>query len=300
MPAPQAIPHALLGSPFTVEQARLAGVSRDVLRGSRFWSPHYGIHVSTDEPDSLVCRCRALARAVPDVTFSHLTAARLCHLPVPGLCGPLGIPDDEPLEVTSAGTPPRWRGVRGHRSVVDANHIELRHGLRLTSGGRTWADLSARLGIDDLVVLGDAVLSRGMASVVELTALAARPRRRGVSRMRAAIALLEPRTDSPRETRLRLLLVRAGLPQPTANLDVVEDGEWLARPDLSYPQLRIAIEYDGAHHHTDRRQWRSDITRRRLLEDAGWLLIVVTAEDLDRHPEAIVERVRRAIASRVR
>ena len=118
--------------------------------------------------------------------------------------------------------------------------------------------------------------------------------------MRQAIPLLEPRSDSPMETRLRLLLVLGGLPCPESNRDVVVDGEWLARPDLSYPALRIAIEYDGDHHRTDRRQWQRDIGRRRLLEDAGWLLIVVTAADVLRHPEAIVERVRRAIAARTR
>ena len=118
--------------------------------------------------------------------------------------------------------------------------------------------------------------------------------------MRAAIPLLEPRTDSPMETRLRLLIVRAGLPRPVANLDVVVDGGWLARPDLSYPALMIAIEYDGDHHRTDRRQWQRDIGRRRGLEDAGWLLVIVTADDVLRRPHEIVARIGRAIASRVK
>ena len=148
------------------------------------------------------------------------------------------------------------------------------------------------------MVLGDAVLRHGWADLVELTAWSARPGRRGARRMRAAIALLEPRADSPMETRLRLLLLRAGLGRPVANQDVVVDGGWLARPDLSYPDLRIAIEYDGDHHRTNRRQWQRDIGRRRVLEDAGWLVIVVTADDVLRRPEQLVERVRCAIARR--
>ncbi len=134
------------------------------------------------------------------------------------------------------------------------------------------------------MVLGDAVLRHGLADLVELTAW--------------AIALLEPRTDSPMETRLRLLIVRGGLPRPAANLDVVVDGAWLARPDLSYPGLRIAIEYDGDHHRADRRQWQRDVGRRRVLEDAGWLLIVVTADDVLRRPHEIVQRIGRAISRR--
>ncbi len=142
------------------------------------------------------------------------------------------------------------------------------------------------------------MLRHGWADVVELTAMAARPSRRGNRRMRDAIPLLEPRTDSPMETRLRLLIVRAGLPRPVAGRDVVVDGEWLARPDLSYPALRIAIEFDGDHHRTSRTQWQRDIGRRRALEDAGWLLIVLTADDVLRHPELTVDRVRRAVETR--
>ena len=300
VPGRRPVPPELLGRPFTFAMAAAVGIGPDVLRGARFWTPVPGVRAATELDDSLEVRCRALALLVGEATFSHLTAARLCDLPVPGRCGPLGLPlDDEPLEVTCAVLPPRISGVRGHYGEVGADVRTLGNGLRVTTGARTWADLAPRLGLDDVVVLGDAVLRHGWAGLVELTAWAARPRRRGAGRMRAAIALLEPRTDSPMETRLRLLIVRAGLPRPAANLDVVVDGAWLARPDLSYPTLRIAIEYDGDHHHrTDRRQWQRDIGRRRVLEDAGWLLVVVTADDVLRRPRETVELIRRAIASR--
>jgi very-short-patch-repair endonuclease len=68
-------------------------------------------------------------------------------------------------------------------------------------------------------------------------------------------------------------------------------------PDLSYPDLRIAIEYDGDHYLTTR-QWRSDRARRSLLEDAGWIVLEFTADDVWHRPQETVERVRRAIASR--
>ncbi len=293
-----ALPPRLLEGPFTVAQAAALGVSPDVLRGGRFRTVARGVRVRADHPDGLELRCRALALLLPtDAVFSHLTAARLRQLPVPGHCGPLGWPADEPLEVTCPSRAVRHDGVRGHVGQV-AEVRTVNHGLRVTSAARTWADLASRLGLDDLVVLGDAVLRHGWADVVELTAMAARPGRRGNRRMRAAIPLLEPRTDSPMETRLRLLIVRAGLPRPVAGRDVVVDGGWLARPDLSYPALQIAIEFDGDHHRTSRAQWQRDIGRRRLLEDAGWLLIVLTADDVLRHPELMVDRVRRAIAAR--
>ena len=299
MPERSALPTQLLNGPFTVAEAAALGVGPDVLRGARFRSLAHGVHVRVDHEDGLVLRCQALALVLPpDAVFSHLTAARLCHLPVPGRCGPLGWPADEPLEVTCSQRAARHDGVHGHVGQVTTHVRRIEHGLRVTSGAKTWADLAPRLGLDDLVVLGDAALRHGWADLVELTDMAARPGRRGSRRMRAAIPLLEPRTDSPMETRLRLLLVRAGLPRPQAGRDVVVDGEWLARPDLSYPSLRIAIEFDGDHHRTSRAQWQRDIGRRRMLEDAGWLLIVLTADDLFRHPELTVARVRRAVVAR--
>lgn len=295
MPGPVAIPPQLLDGPFTLARADELGVSRKVLRGGRFWTPIAGVRAAVALPDSLELRARSVLLLAPHVTFSHLTAARLCRLPVPGSVAGAGAAD--PIEVSCVRGPVRHRGVRGHQVDVDPD-VQVVGGLPVTSGARTWADLAPRLGLDDLVVLGDAVLRHGWADLVELTAMAARPGRRGARRMRAAIPLLEPRTDSPMETRLRLLLVRAGLPRPQAGHDVVVDGAWLARPDLSYPALRIAIEFDGDHHRTSRAQWQRDIGRRRSLEDAGWLLIVVTADDVLRHPEALVERVRRAVVSR--
>lgn len=201
VPGPHPIPAELLAAPFTVDGARALGVSHEVLRGSRFRAPFHGVRVPAVLPDSLDLRCRALALLLPDATFSHLTAAQLGGLPVPGRRGALGLPLGEDLEVTVPGKAPRINGVRAHRGRDDPEVLTLGNGLRVTSGGRTWADLAPRLGIDDLIVLGDAVLRGGWADLVQLTAWAARPRRRGAGQMRAAIALLEPRTDSPMETR---------------------------------------------------------------------------------------------------
>lgn len=254
MPGRRPVPPHLLTRPFTLAEAAAYGVGPDVLRGARFWTPVRGVRAAVQLADCLQVRCQALALLADGAAFSHLTAARLCDLPVPR--GALG----EPLEITTAATRPRIAGVRAHQGDVGADVRDI-GGLWVTSGARTWADLAPRLGLDDLVILGDAILRRGLAELVELTAWAARPGRRGARRMRASIPLLEPRTDSPMETRLRLLIVRGGLPRPDANRDVVVDGAWLARPDLSYPGLRIAIEYDGDHHRTDRRQWQRDVGR---------------------------------------
>ncbi|MBO2463331.1 hypothetical protein [Actinomadura violacea] len=114
---------------------------------------------------------------------------------------------------------------------------------------------------------------------------------------RLAMPHLEPRSDSPPETRLRMLIVDANLPRPVANQDVFNDwGVWLARPDLSYPARKIAIEYEGVHHQRDRIQYSHDIERDGRLIDHGWLVIRVDKEGLFRAPRIVVNRVRKALA----
>lgn len=94
------------------------------------------------------------------------------------------------------------------------------------------------------------------------------------------------------ESRLRLLIVLAGLPEPLVGQPVYDsDGGWLAKPDLSYPDFKIAIEYDGRHHLLDSTQWRRDIRRRENLERAGWLVRVITADDLLRAPNTVLARI---------
>jgi hypothetical protein len=91
---------------------------------------------------------------------------------------------------------------------------------------------------------------------------------------------------------LRLLLVLAGFSEPDINEDVLDDaGGWIARPDLAYRVLKIALEYDGRHHLDDPRQWEKDIRRRELLDAAGWRVLVVTSRDLSRFASQTLMRV---------
>lgn len=94
--------------------------------------------------------------------------------------------------------------------------------------------------------------------------------RAGHERAREVLALSDVEAQSPMETRLRLLLVDAGLPRPVAQYSVLDSGGgWLATADLAYPQLRLALEYDGAVHWTSRRD-AYDRDRDRLLVAEGW------------------------------
>ncbi|MEV0802795.1 DUF559 domain-containing protein [Kribbella sp. NPDC050281] len=101
------------------------------------------------------------------------------------------------------------------------------------------------------------------------------------------------------ESRLRLLLVLDGLPEPEVGRVVLDsDGGWLAQPDLCYPEFKIAIEYDGRHHARDLGQWRRDIRRRENLEREGWLVRVITAHDLLHAPGTVVARISQDLRAR--
>jgi hypothetical protein len=101
------------------------------------------------------------------------------------------------------------------------------------------------------------------------------------------------------ETRLRMLLVLAGLPEPRVDVrELNEDGSWRRRYDLCYPEYRIIIEYDGRQHAEDVDQWEHDLDRREELDDAAFRILVVTAKGIFVDPGRTIERVRRVLQAR--
>lgn len=251
MPAPSHLPPELLDRPFTTAEALELGVSDRVLRGDRFRSPFFGVHLHCDLPRTTI-RCAALALVLPcDAAFSHATAAALCELPLPDALARQGLLH---VSVPAGTSVPHGQGVVGHEAV------DLRLTCRVTPWRlpvvhpwRTWCDLVPLLRDDEAIVLGDAVVGRRGRHRLERV-ITGRAGERGVVRMRRLFELVREGVDSPMETRTRLLVVRAGLPEPECGKDVyADDGYgWLARPDLCWPDLKVAVEYDGDLHRTGR------------------------------------------------
>lgn len=132
-------------------------------------------------------------------------------------------------------------------------------------------------------------------SLAELRELAgASAPRPGLAAVRTALGSARGLVESPKETELRLLLLARGFVEPEINLAVqVVDSHGERRGfrlDLSYREPRIAIEYDGDGHRTDRRQWLKDRRKDALLRGAGWEVVRVTQEDL-RDPADLVSRL---------
>lgn len=136
-----------------------------------------------------------------------------------------------------------------------------------------------------------------LAFVAEIaTRLSTRADRRGTAQAGGLLPLVTGRADSPPESWLKLLLVEAGFPPPADQFevrDILDRVRYVL--DLCWPELRIAVEYDGyeAHEHRlDRDAWRDlDLERR------GWITIRATANDL-RDPTALLSRIDEAFLAR--
>lgn len=297
MPPSRDIPRELLAGPFRAADARAAGLSYERLRSGRFVRIFHDVYVSTDLELTLELKCRAAAMVLPaDTTYCGLTAARLYGLPVPGQDGRIHVaaPAEKP-------TAPRRRGCAVHEVTLPGDHVQVHKGFSVVSPTWLFLELVATLDRTDRVVLGDALLHRNLTTPPAIEKLArGNPGRRGVRRAVDTLTLLEPRAESPMETRLRLIIADAGLPRPLVNADVYDDwGEWIARPDLLYPQARIAIEYEGAHHRTDAAQLSHDLERGDLLAQYGYLMLRYQARHVFREPYRIVDGVGYALARRM-
>ncbi|ROS78659.1 endonuclease domain-containing protein [Cellulomonas sp. PhB143] len=174
------------------------------------------------------------------------------------------------------------------------------HGIRVATPARTWRDLAGRLDAEELVVLGDS-MTRRKGPTTSLGSLRRVTREspagtRGIARMRLALELIRPRTDSSMETRTRLALVGVGERCPEVNHLVRDErGHVVALVDMAYVPERVAIEYDGDVHRTDPATWRRDVARKQALEDLGWRVVVVTADDVLHNPHVLIQRVRKAL-----
>ncbi|WP_078325422.1 type IV toxin-antitoxin system AbiEi family antitoxin [Mycobacteroides salmoniphilum] len=192
----------------------------------------------------------------------------------------------------------REPGVVTLRSVLPADEVCIVRGMCVTTPARTALDLAGRYPDAHVVPAIDALCQATGLTTAEVLSLAERYRgRRGIRKARAALDLVDPGAQSPKETWLRLLLIRAGLPCPTTQI-LVHNGDFvpLAYVDMGWEDVMVGVEYDGDHHRSDRRQYVKDIQRLEMLEGLGWLIVRVVAED---HPDDIIRRVLEALARRV-
>lgn len=172
-------------------------------------------------------------------------------------------------------------GIRTWSESVSPDEIQLIGGIPATTAARTAFDLACRNPTAAAVAAIDALARATRLNVEQVQRLAERYKgHRNIRRARRALALVDAGAESPRETWLRLLLIEAGYPRPRTQIPVYgEYGELVAVLDMGWEDVKLAVEYEGDHHRTDRRQFNRDIARYEALADLGWMAIRVTADD---------------------
>lgn len=242
-----------------------------------------------------------MTRLTEDSAASHQTAAALWGMPeVWEHSDTVHISRSAPLRS------PRRHGVRGHQTDLLDDEVVCVNGLYLTTQERTWLDLAASLSIEDLVIIADHLIRiprvwhedrwDPYTTVPLLEArLKLHKAQSGIRKARTALGLSRVGSDSPQETRLRLALDRAGLPEPELNVPLISaTNEILHSPDLSYPEFRIAIEYEGDHHRSAE-QLARDIRREEAVARAGWFQIRISKSDMGKGRAKAVQKIRRGL-----
>jgi len=188
-------------------------------------------------------------------------------------------------------------GVRVWEERIEADEITVVDGMRATSPARTALDIARRYPVGVAVAGIDALAQAIELKQADIELLVDRYRgRRWITRARAALELIDGGAQSPKESWLRLVLVRGGLPTPQTQIPVYDEfGCAVAYLDTGWEDVMVAVEYDGDHHRTDRAQYVKDIRRHELVGRRGWIVVRVVAED---HPSDILRRVRAALAER--
>jgi hypothetical protein len=252
----------------------------------RIGSRLYRSSEATEDPwDLLTVHLSMLPRSA---VFVGLTA---------GWMHGLDLPPASPVQVAlPADCDIRTRaGLEVRHCNVDGDTVMLK-GLPATTAARTLVDLCARLSpVEALVALDMACLT----GLIDKGALRhypdSVPGRRGVARLRHLADLAAP-AESPMETRLRWLLIKAGLPTPEVQSDLYDsDGQFVGRADLFYPLVHLVIEFDGGNH---RDRLVSDDRRQNSLVSAGYRILRFTTADLYGRPDTVVAQVRAYFSGR--
>lgn len=273
------IPYALRLGPFTLSEARAAGLSATALRGKSWTRLDRGIYcwsqILVDPLRLLTALHRLYGR---DTVFAGRTAAWLLGISATAI---------DPVEIIvrpDSGMRSRRR-LSVRRATLKVTEVVTVRGLPATSALRTLSDLCPRVMGAEALALIDAALRLRLTDRDALIASAS-------PYLRMLAPLAEP-AESPMETRLRWLLIKAGLPRPDVQKPLHDaDGRFVGRGDLFYPAAGLVIEFDGENH---RARLVEDNRRQNLIVKAGYFLLRFTAADIHNRPEAVVAQVRDVI-----
>ena len=271
--------HAIAEGAITRKQLRLLGYRRLV----------QGVYADPGLGLDHRLRCTGVALLLPRGTAIGGHSAAAWHgAPFAGTHDPVTVL--RTADVRWAGP----RGVRVHRTVLAPGDVTTIDDVPVTTALRTAWDVAALEPLGTGVAALDAMVRSGAVSLDQLAArLEGSAGDWGITKVRRAFGLVDPRAESAPESKVRVALVLAGL-APVPQFHVLHHGDFLGKVDFAWPEAKLIVEYEGAHHF-DAERILEDERRYAALTAAGWRVIRLYAPDL-RNLDDVVRRVRQALA----
>jgi very-short-patch-repair endonuclease len=244
-------------------------------------------------------KLRLLAHLVTvrgDPAYSHFSAARLHGLTI-WHCGPQ-VHVTAASSVSGTSNPKDVVFHRGNVANGDIQPLRLRSGhvVQVTTLERTVVDCARAGGFAEAVVIGDHALRKGARSEVMWAMVNAMPGRRGVRKARRVLRVLDGRSESPGESRTRLIIADMDLPQPELQVELTVGGR-VHRPDFLWEEQKLIVEFDGDYKYFAYKPTREAVLderkrERRLMED-GWRFVRLEWRDLA-NPGDVKRRIQAA------
>jgi hypothetical protein len=250
-------------------------------------------------PDVYVPRNAVLTmpqRARAAWLYSHREGV-IAGLTASALHGAKWVDGELPIELIWSNAR-RPRGLRTYDIRLRTDEFFERDRMRITTVARTAFDIARRGRLDDAIARLDALGNATGFKVEDVLAIAARHRgARMLRQLRAALDLYDAGAQSPKETWLRLLIIRAGFPRPQTQIPVLSpDGRRWYYLDMGWREINLAAEYDGDHHRGNPRVFAYDILRSEDLDELGWTRIRVVKEN---RQADVLRRIERAWHSKL-
>lgn len=279
------LPPSLRSRPFTRADAAREQIGRGVLRGNGVTTLVAGVYLAADVEPTLARRLSAYLTVLPPGTaVDSVTALRVWGVEI----GPL-----LPYRfVTTAA----YQSTRPTIRVRRVAELPTRRGS-VVSPVPALVAAKTELELLDLVVAGDWLVRIKRATLDDVREGLTSATGRDCRRARRAGELVRAGAESPRESRLRLAIVLAGLPEPVCNVDLGDDYFFIGRVDLYLPEWNVAVEYEGDQHRTDPRVFGHDLERCEQLAASGVLVVRVSKTHL-RRPRDVIARIHAALVSR--
>ena len=286
-----------LGGLFVGSHAVADGmVTRKQLAAGPYRRVLHNVYRDLSVPDDHRLRARAAALIMPtDAAIGGRSAAAWFGAPFASVTDPVVVL----LPRGSVWDGPR--GVRVHKTDLHPADIWTDDdGVRLTTARRTAWDIATLETTMTAVALIDGLLREAALTGGEMTEralaeeFAARRGRWGSRKAQSLLPLVDGRAMSPPESKVRVACHLAGLPHPIPQFEVYENGIFLGKVDLAWPEVKLIVEYEGEYHF-DGVQIVKDDARYAALIAAGWRVIRLSSIDLG-DLDAVVERIADALA----